>query len=562
MYNFIKIGNYIPKHTNYIWSGYVNFFKKLKRFFTFDMPKEEKTFILNKNNTKIIYDIRSDKEPTVPEISKDYDDNLNYIKKRFDYPKNNDVVIREIKIINKTRAFLIHYDGMSDSVSIDFAVISPLLEIPQYSDNLTSDDVFEKLITHSQVQKTTKFETVIDEVNFGSCGLFVEGLDYAFSIDVRKWEHRGIDKPDNEQSLYGPQEAFSEMLRTNSALVRKIIKNEKLICEDATIGRISKTKGVMMYISDLANDDLVNEVRFRINSVTLDYIFSIEELSQLLEDKTFMITNQILATERPDRVARALSEGRVALILNGSPKALIFPTNALELMHSASDAYMRFPYANMTRAIRLIAMFITLLLPGLYLAITLFHHEMIPTFLAYAISAARENVPFPSIVELLIMDLSFELIREAGIRMPNAIGSTLGIVGGLILGQAAVSAKIVSPLMIIIIAITGIGSFATPNYSLGWSYRILRLVFILLGTSCGLYGIAIGIFLYALLLGAQVNFGIPFLAPITKDKPSDKGKSLFVDPLWKNEERPEFLNAKIKEQEPKISRKWKINKKK
>ncbi len=540
----------------------MNLLNKIKQFFTFDMPQEEKTFVLNKNDSHIIYDIRSDKKEQKIEISKNYDDNIKYIKKRFDCPKNNDVVIKEIKIFDKTKAFLIHYDGMVDSVAVDYGVISPLLEIPKLSDEFTEDDIYEKLIIHSQVQKVYDFEPVIDDVNFGSCALFVDGLNYAFSIDVRKWEHRGIDKPDNEQSLYGPQEAFSEMLRTNSALVRKIVKNEKLICEGVKIGNISKTRGVVMYISDLANNELVEEVLYRINSISLDYIFSIEELSQMLEDKTYMITNQILATERPDRVARALTEGRVALILNGSPRALIFPTNAMELMHSASDAYMRYPYANMTRVIRLLAMFITLLLPGLYLAITLFHHEMIPTFLAYAIAAARENVPFPSIVELLIMDLSFELIREAGIRMPNAIGSTLGIVGGLILGQAAVSAKIVSPLMIIIIAITGIGSFATPNYSLGWSYRILRLIFIVLGSSFGLYGIAVGIFLYALLLGAQVNFGVPFLSPITKDKPSDKGRSLFVSPIWKNEERPEFLNAKNKTSEPKISRKWKINKKK
>ncbi len=541
---------------------FVNVLDKMKRFFVFDMPKEEKTFVLNKNDTHIVYDVRNNYHKEEKQVFNSYDNNINYIKRKFDCPKNNDVIIREIRIFKDTRAFLIHYDGMVDSVAVDYAVITPLLEIPQFSQNVSEDEIYEKLISHSQVQKVKDFEQIIDDVNFGSCALFVDGIDYGFSIDVRKWEHRGIDKPDNEQSLYGPQEAFSEMLRTNSALVRKILKTEKLICEGIKVGRVSKTRGVMMYISDLANDELVREVRYRVDSVSFDYIFSIEELSQMLEDKTYMITNQILATERPDRVARALSEGRVALILNGSPRALILPTNALELMHSPADAYMRYPYANMTRAIRLLAMFITLLLPGLYLAITLFHQEMIPTFLAYSITAARENVPFPSIVELLIMDLSFELIREAGIRMPNAIGSTLGIVGGLILGQAAVSAKIVSPLMIIVIAITGIGSFATPDYSLGWSYRILRLVFILLGTFAGFYGIALGIFVYALLLGAQVNFGVPFLSPITKEKPSDKGKSLFVDPLWKNEERPEFLAPKNKSQEPKISRKWKINKKK
>lgn len=554
-------GNYIPKQIFYKWRDFVSLFNNLKKAFFFSAPEEERTFILEKNNAHIIYDVRNKQNKKPKNVFDSYDKNLNYIKKQFKYPDNNDFIIREIKIFKNTKAFIIMYDGMVDTVSVDYAVISPLLEIPQFSKNVSENEISEKLLSHSQVQITNDLEQIIDDVNFGSCALFVDGISSAFSIDVRNWEHRGVDKPDNEQSLYGPQEAFSEMLRTNSALVRKILKTEKLICEGVKVGRVSKTRGVMMYIDNIANDELINEVRYRINSVSIDYIFAIEELSELLEDKTYMITNQILSTERPDRVARLLSEGRVALILNGSPRALIFPTNALELMHTASDAYLRYPYANMTRMIRLIAMFITLLLPGLYLAITLFHHEMIPTFLAYAIAAARENVPFPSIVELLIMDLSFELIREAGIRMPNAIGSTLGIVGGLILGQAAVSAKIVSPLMIIIIAITGIGSFATPNYSLGWSYRILRLIFIILGTTAGLYGIAFGIFLYSLLLGAQVNFGVPFLAPITKEKPKGKGRSLFVDPLWKNEERPDFLAVKDKNQEPKISRKWKIKKK-
>lgn len=535
--------------------------KFIKRLFLFTPPQSEDIFVLPQDDGNISYDVRRQEEINDEKISESYDFNLKYIKKRFDYPNNNDFVIRELKILGDKRAFLILYDGMVSSADVQYAVIAPLLEIPQYADGICTDDIYKKLIVHSQVNTVTDFDEVIDDVNFGSCGVFVEGISYAFSIDVRSWEHRGIDKPDNEQSLYGPQEAFSEMLRTNSALVRKIIKNERLICEGIKIGKKSKTRGVLMYISDIADDNLVSEVRKRINSVAIDYIFSIEELSQMLEDKTYMITNQILSTERPDRTARALAEGRVAILLNGSPRALILPTNAFELMHAASDAYMRFPYANMTRAIRLIAMFITLLLPGLYLAVTLYHHEMIPTFLAYAIAAARENVPFPSIVELLIMDLSFELIREAGIRMPNAIGSTLGIVGGLILGQAAVSAKIVSPLMIIIIAITGIGSFATPNYSLGWSYRILRLIFILLGSCAGLYGIALGIFLYALLLGSQVNFGVPFLAPIIKNKPSGRGGALFVNPLWKNEKRPEFLNPKDKWQEPKISRKWKMKKK-
>ena len=534
----------------------------LKNIFLFSTPSQEETFILNKDENTIEYDVRKDTLPKEEKVFKRYEDNLSYLEKRFSVPENNDVIIRKIKIFKNTKAFIVFYEGMVLTNIVDLAIIEPLLKIPQISDNASKEEVMEKLLAHGQAMSTDNFEDLIDDVNFGGCALFVDGIDVGFSLDVRGWSHRGVEKPEIEQSLYGPKEAFNEMLRSNSALVRKIIKTEKLICEGTKIGKISKTRGVIMYISDIASDELVSEVRKRINSISTDYIFAIEEVSHFLEEKTFMITNQILATERPDRVARALAEGRVALLLNGSPKALIFPTNAFELMHSVSDSYLRFPYANMTRILRLLAMFITVLLPAFYLAITLYHQEMIPTYLAYSISAARENVPFPSVVELLIMNFSFELIREAGIRMPSPIGSTLGIVGGLILGQAAVSAKIVSPLMIIIIAITGIGSFATTDYSLGWSYRILRLAFIALAALCGFYGIAIGIFLYAVLLGNQKSFGVPFLSPLVSDKNGSFSHSVFVNPIWKNEKRPDFLSAKDNTQEPKISRKWKINKKK
>ena len=537
----------------------------IKKLFTFEVPARAQEFIINDKNNTIAYDVRQEEENKKEDlVSKDYDYNLKFIENTFSYPQNNDVVIRKINLKGNIRAFLVFYDGMVNMNMVDISIVETLQKIPFIIDEEippNADYIMEKLVAHGQATATEKFDDIIDEVNFGSCGVFIEGVDKGFAIDVRFWVNRGIQKPENEKSVYGPQEAFGEMLRSNSALVRKIIKNEKLICKGMTVGNISKTRGVLMYIYDIANQELVQEVERRINGISIDYIVAIEEVSLLLEEKSFMMTNQILATERPDRVARALSEGRVVFILNGSPKALIFPTNAFELMHTAADAYLRFPYVNATRFIRMLAMLISLLLPSLYLAITLFHQEMIPTFLVFAISAARENVPFPSIIELLIMDLSFEMIREAGIRMPGAIGSTLGIVGGLILGQAAVSAKIVSPIMIIIIALTGIGSFAITDYSLGWTYRILRILFVVLAASCGFYGIAIGIFLYAVNLGAKTSFGVPFLAPLAKGKNGSLGNSIFMSPIWKREKRPDFLSVQNDNKEPKISRKWKINKK-
>lgn len=541
-------------------------FNKVKDYLLFTPKEQGDDFYLNSQQDNTEYDVREEKTETTEndKVFKNIEENLSYVKDRFTYPINNDIVIREITMKEGRRAFIVFIDGMVSTDMVDLAVIKTLLEIPYFSDDelyKAETEIIDKFIAHSQATTSTSMDMIFEEINFGSCAVFVDGFSKGFVLDVREWGHRSIDKPENEQSIYGPQEAFAEMLRNNTALVRKIIKSEKLIAEGIKIGRKSKTRGVMLYISDIANPDLVNEVRRRLNGINMDYVISIEEVSMMMEEETFSLTTHFLETERPDRVARALTEGRVAFILNGSPHVLIMPTNIFELTHAVSDDYLRIPYANMVRIIRMIAIIFSVLLPGLYLAITLFHQEIIPTYLLYSISAARENVPFPSILELLLMDLSFEMIREAGLRMPGPIGSTLGIVGGLILGQAAVSAKIVSPIMIIVIAITGIGSFATADYSLSWSLRILRLMFIALASLMGFYGIAIGIFIYSLALGAQKSFGVPVLEPTPKIKSRSMINSVFVNPIWRREKRPGFLYTKNDNEEPKISRSWKNKKK-
>ncbi len=536
----------------------------LKDLFWFKEPAANTEFKIEEEKRKTDYDVREEREAEKDfYVTENYDENLSYIKRRFSVPMNNDVIIREIKIGKNRKCFVVFIEGMVNTSFVDEAVVKPLLLLPYLRNEELykyEDEISERFISRCQAMPTDSMNKIIEEINFGSCGVFVDGLNKGFALDVRTWEHRSITKPENEQSIYGPQEAFAEMLRSNSALVRKIIKTEKLIAEGVKIGNISKTRGVLMYISDIANENLVNEVRRRINGIDMDYVMSVEEVELMLEEKTFMATTQLFATERPDRAARALTQGRVVLILNGSPRALVFPSNIFEMTHSPSDDYLRVPYANMARVIRLFAMFVSILLPALYLAVTLYHHEIVPTYLLYSISASRENVPFPSLVELLLMDLSFEMIREAGIRMPGPIGSTLGIVGGLILGQAAVSAKIVSPIMIIIIAITGIGSFATPDYSLGWTYRILRLIFIFLAALFGFYGIAVGIFIYSLYLGAQKSFGVPVLSPLPKSGSRSMSNSIFVNPIWKREKRPSYLAPKSHDEEPVVSRKWKIDK--
>ncbi len=526
--------------------------KDIFDFFTYKKEPEKDEFEIE--NIETDRKNTSDRECSV---SDDIKTNLDYINSRFSTQINSDVVVRNINVGGR-RGFVVFIDGMADGESINKAVIEPLVTIPLLSESeITPDVVMERLIWHGQAKLTGNIQDVVDEVNFGGCGVFIDRMDKAVHIDTKGWSHRGIDKPDNEQSIYGPQEAFGEMIRTNCSLVRKILKNERLICENISVGNVSKTTCILMYIDDVANPSLVDEVRKRISGIDMDYVISIEEVSLMIEESSFSITTRILSTERPDRTARALSEGRVAVIMNGSPKALILPTNAAELTHSASDAYMRVPYANMSRLIRLISMFVSVLFPGLYIAATLYHKELIPTYLLYSISASRENVPFSSFGEIIVMELSFEIIREASIRAPGALGSTLGIVGGLILGQAAVEARIVSPIMIIVVALTGICSFAVSDYSLGWTNRLLRLGFIILGAVNGFYLIAAGIFAYMAYLCAQKNFGIPFMAPLMNPTSGGGQGTLFVKPIWKKEYRPKFLKPQDERYEPDISRKWK-----
>ena len=532
----------------------------LKNFFVYKPPYKEETEEINKTSHNIKYDARKEQQEPKKSVYDDINRNLQEIKEIFSVPKNNDFVIKQFIIKGDTKCFLIFYEGMIDTPTVNDFIIRSLMELPyEEKSEIThfAREIRDKFIIHAQVNMTDSFDMLTEEVNFGSVASFIDGLNQAFVLDVRKWEHRGITKPENEQSIYGPQEAFAEMLRTNTILIRKILKTEKLIAEAVKIGTISKTRGVLLYLDGVANEELINLVKARIQAISCDFVLSIEEVSHFIEDRSYIPTVQTLSTERPDRAARMLTEGRVVLLLNGSPRALVFPTNFYELTHAASDGYLRAPYANMSRIIRYFGMALSVLLPGLYLAITLFHQEMLPTYLLYAISAARANVPFPSVVELLLMDFSFEMIREAGLRMPGPLGQTLGIVGGLILGQSAVSAKIVSPIMIVIIALTGIGSFATSDYSLSWSFRILRLIYIILGAFAGFFGIVAGLFIHITYLASLKSFGVPFLSPFPGSKNGGLFSSLFIRPIWKREKRPEYLGAKNDVLEEKISRKWK-----
>lgn len=486
--------------------------------------------------------------------------NKKTISNLYGLPENKDFVIREFIIGTDPdiNCFAVFIDGLTDKVIQDLLFQALMLfaekPLPKDRGGLVYL-VREHLLPGNQVAVKNLFSDVLTAVNMGDTAVFLEGSTKALLIETKGWEHRGVERPQSEQAVRGPQEAFSETLRANTALIRKIIKNEQLTTEISTLGDRTKTIVAIMYMRDLANPDLVAEVKRRLDSIKTDYIADSGILSQFIEDNPYNLKPTIFTTERPDRVASKLVEGRVAIIVDGSPFVLVVPTTLYEQLHTGEETYIRWQYGTYLRYLRALAFLVSFLAPGVYLSLVLFHHEMLPTELLLAIAGNREKVPFPSLIEVLLMEISFELIREAGIRLPGVIGATIGIVGALILGQAAVQANIVSPILVILVAITGLASFAIPDYSLSFALRIYRFMYIALGVTLGFFGIAIGLFSQMVLTANLKSFGVPYLAPVG---PRTVGGSdvVYRMPLFFHEKRPDYINPQDITRQPQVSRGW------
>lgn len=488
-----------------------------------------------------------------------------YVTGRFNVPANFDFIIRDFKVRFKdgyAAGFLCFYDGMCNSTFINRDIMRGLLQsgIEEPLSAPRAETVFEKMTPFGAMNMVTTFEEAFSAVTFGNCIIFVDGCECSFVADVKDWGGRSVGEPIQEASLSGPQEAFNEVVMTNLALVRKIMKTADLVAENIKVGSESETPCVMMYIDGVTNTGLVDEVRNRLSKIDMSYVFSTGDIEMMIEDKTFFPMTHTLKTERPDRAAAMLSEGKVVVIVHGSPFALILPSTLTDLVEASEDNYVRVPEANFMRLVRMLGMLMSLFLPGLFAAVMLYHHEMLPTDLLLAIEASREKVPFPLFGELILMELAFELIKEASVRVPSPVGSTLGIIGGLILGQAAVEANIVSPILIIIVSLAGLGSFATPSVSLSRSLSLMRFIFIIFGAAAGFLGIVCCTFIILGALAASETFGVPFLSPVAPKNGDSVWGTLLVKPIWKKERRPVNLRTQEPVKQPHISRKWIKNK--
>ena len=556
------------------------FYPNNEEHYDFILPENSAESVESNDEVKTD-EINSQKDPesVFPSLSV----NLDFLKVKYNTLINSDIVVREFTLTARNRqygAFLIYIDGMVDTKIINDFVLEPLMlrnRANSYDGNETRvvseaisnnitvrkvkkfdlvDYIYNSLVPQNAVKKKKSFNDILPDINMGNCLLFVDTTDTAFSIDAKGFKQRGVDSPKNETVIRGAQEAFTEAIRTNTSMIRRFVNNENLVIESLSVGKVTKTKCAVCYMKDIANYDLVAEVKYRLNNLDIDTIISSGQLEQLIEDNSKCSLPQMLSTERPDKAANHILSGRVVVIVNGSPYVLIMPCVFVDFLSSAEDPNLKFQYANLLKFVRLVAFFITLLLPGLYVAITNFHQEIIPTELLFSIVASRESVPFPIIVEILAMEISFELIREASLRVPSPIGTTIGIIGALILGQAAVEASIVSPILIIIIAITGITSFAIPDFYLSFHLRIARFLYIIAGFLAGFLGIGIVLFVHLILLCSLKSFGVSYLAayiPAT----SKNNKAYFMPPFWSREKRPDFLNSKRPKKQDRISMKWK-----
>lgn len=395
---------------------------------------------------------------------------------------------------------------------------SALLELLKYLRSLTKEEIHEALEKNALgTSDATYFETIEDAGDgllTGEAILFVEGFDKAVKIPDSGYPNMGVNEADSEKVIRGSNEGFTDSVKQNAALIRKRIRSSKVKVKQKKLGVRSKTNVYLVYMEDLVYPGLLAEIERRLDGFEIDGVLDSGVMEQLAEEHWYSPFPQFQTTERPDRAAMSILEGRVVLMSDNSPVALLLPTDYNSFIKTSDDYYNRWGIASFERLLRYVASFFAMTLPGFYLAVTNFHTQILPTTLLLSFADARQGVPFPAVIEVLIMELSFELLREAGVRLPGAMGNTIGIVGGLIIGQAAVEANLVSPIVVIVISFTALCSFAIPNEEFATAFRLLKFFFIGMSAWLGFFGLLVGLLAVLIHLSNLKSFGIPYLMPL------------------------------------------------
>ena len=450
---------------------------------------------------------------------------------------------REIRagLVSDETLFVCWIDGITDGSDIGRDILRPLTDLLRSGSSPTPERLMQGAVYSPQAKLRTELDDVIDDIVRGCVAVVLSSC--AVTFEVKSKNQRSISEPKIEKSLKGGKDCFVEILRTNTALVRRRIYNPSLKAKSVTLGRKSRTKAAIMYVDGVADPAIIGELERRLDAVDIDGALSSGAIEQYITDRPRSLFPQLLHTERPDRFAQQLLSGRVGLIVDGLPLAFMLPVTFAEFLRVPQDESQHRLVSTMLSIVRWLAVLLALALPALYVAVAMYHQEMIPTKLLMSIVASKQDVPFSTALEVLGMLLAFELLQEAGLRLPNPISDTVSIIGALIVGQSAVEAKVISPIAVIVVATAGIAGYAQPSQDLSAALRVCRLALVAAAILAGLFGVAAALCILVWYLCTIDSFGVNYTAPLSGGRPNNLSRTFLRKSLPERKFREPELNT-------------------
>lgn len=481
--------------------------------------------------------------------------------------KNSDIISRPFFITEaeNLQAVAIYMEGMVDTAALNRDILKPLMlnasreQLEKKGTKHLIDRIYQTSLTVGRVLKVDTFPALVQIIFDGLTILMFDGLAEVLAVDIRAGENRAIEEPTAEKTLRGPREGFIESLVVNIALIRRKLRDPNLVVEKMVLGKRTRTEVAFLYIDDIADPQIVAEVKARVAKIDIDGNVVTGYIEQLIEDNPYSVFPQIQGTERPDKVMAQLLEGKIALLADGSPFVSILPSLFVQFLQASEDYFDRTYIGSFLRAIRYIAFFLAISLPAIYVALLSFQQELIPFDLIVSLAENRKAVPFPVAVEALLLELIIQMTIETGLRLPTPLGSTVGVVGGIILGQAAISANLASPAIVIIISVTTICTFAIPVQSMALATRILRLPLLVFAASFGVFGFSLGWLLILAHLASLESVGVPYFAPFAPTRFADLKDSFFRTFIYKMKNRPVSIPVQDRQRQASTGRKDKNN---